>query len=136
LLQLAKVAFDSVIITELTDRGILVIKDRGLLDVRADLSYRGLDPQDCSGPLVREPDLAVFLSVSEDERHKRLAVKDDIHEDDFQPNAPGSRLYTVAQHVRSSVESLQPTRGLIIDTDNLGVDQVVERVCNELMDRL
>ena len=135
-LQLAKVAFDSVAISELTDSGIIVVKDRGLLDVRADLAYRGLDPNDCSGPLVREPDLAVFLSVSEAARHKRLAVKEDIRPEDFQPNEPGSRLFSMVQHVQSSVETLEPANGLLIDTDELGVDQVVERVCNEVLDRL
>lgn len=61
ILQAAKVALDGAVITDLTDSGVTVVKDRGVLDVRADLNYRGLSPSDCHGSLIREPDLAVYL---------------------------------------------------------------------------
>jgi thymidylate kinase len=127
-LQLAKVAVDSAAITNLTESGIAVVKDRGVLDVRADLKYRGIDPASCSGPLVREPDLAIFLQVTEEARHRRLAVKEDAQSDDFQPNTPGNRLYVMTQFVEAAVSRLAPERGLSIQTDDLTLDQVVTRI--------
>lgn len=127
-LQLAKVALDSVTINELTDSGIVVVKDRGILDVRADLNHRGLDPSECQSPLVREPDLAVYLDVSEAVRYRRLAVKEDLRPDDFEPNSPGNRMHAMSQFVMATVADMVPEHGLILQTDELSAAQVVERV--------
>lgn len=127
-LQSAKAAMDSVAINGLTDSGIVVVKDRGIIDVRADLNYRGLDPSDCQSPLIREPDLAVYLHVGEAARHRRLAVKEDVHPEDFQPNSPGHRLYAMTQFVMAAVTDLAPEHGVVLQTDDLSADQVVEQV--------
>lgn len=130
-LQLAKVALDSAKISELTDAGIVVIKDRGILDVRADLQYRKQKAAYCQGPYVREPDLAVYLAVSEVARQSRLEVKQDIRPEDFQPNVPGTRLHAIATSVLAAVTDMKE-RGRIIQTDELSVDQVVKQVYTEV----
>lgn len=133
-LQMAKVAFDSIAITDLTNLGIIVVKDRGLLDVRADLNYRGIDPAACQGPLIREPDMSIYLQVSEEVRQRRLAVKKDIQPEDFQPNMPGYRMYAMTQFIEAAVRQMGPSRGIIIATDGLSAEQVAEQAYTTVME--
>lgn len=127
-LQLAKVALDSVVITELTGSGVTVVKDRGIYDVRADLSYRGLEPSECAGPLIREPDMAVLLTADEAKRQERLVAKQDLKAEDFAPFTPGSRLYFMHQSLLRQVIAVSPERGLILDTTMLSAEQVAEMI--------
>lgn len=124
-LQAAKVAIDSIAVTELTNEGITVIKDRGILDVRADLKYRGFEPSDFYSPMIREPDLTVMLMVHEEARYRRLASKNDVHSQDYQPNLPGYRMYEMSQYLVNEVSKRVPEKGLIVQTDDLSIDTVV-----------
>jgi thymidylate kinase len=132
-LQAAKTALDSLVINELTTSGITIVKDRGVIDVRADLIYRGLDPSELRGPLMREPDLAVLLTVSEEVRHRRLNTKNDIQPQDYEPNLPGNRMYDMNQSILDQLENRPPESQLILSTDNLSIREVVDEISNEIL---
>lgn len=136
ILQLAKTALDSTVITDLTATGIVVIKDRGVIDVRADLSYRDIDPSVCRCPQIREPDFAIFLRVGEEARRRRLKVKEDLCPEDLQPNTPGHRLYAITRFVEDAVGEIAPDRGIIIPSDYLSVEQVAEIACAAIEERV
>ncbi len=133
-LQAAKTSVDSMVITELTDLGVTVVKDRGIFDVRADLKYRGFDADECVGPLIREPDLAVLLSVSEAVRQRRLVTKSDVRPEDYQPNLPGHRLFEMTRSLLEQVEARAPFGGVIIDTDNLVLEEVVDTISDRILE--
>ena len=133
-LQAAKAAVDSMVITELTDSGLIVIKDRGILDVRADLQHRGFDPADCAGPLIREPDFAVLLTVSEEGRMRRLANKPDVQPEDYQPNTPGHRLYDMTQSLQQQVEARMPDGGMIVNTDDISLREAIAVIGERILE--
>jgi len=131
-LQVAKVAVDSIVITDLINKGITVIKDRGIMDVRADLKYRGFDPADCYSPMIREPDFTVLLTVNEEGRYQRLCSKNDLRSHDYQPNLPGHRMYDMNQYLIDEVDKRVPEKGLILPTDGLSIEAVVGVITERL----
>jgi thymidylate kinase len=134
-LQAAKVAMDSIIISDLTNSGTTVVKDRGLLDVRADLQHRGLDSKKCAGPLIREPDLSFLLTVNESTRLGRLSGKVDVQPIDYQPNTPGNRLFNMTTSLNEQVEQMTD-RGLIIATDQMSLEGVVSMISSTILEQL
>lgn len=136
LAQAAHTATQSTFITALTGSGFTVVQDRSILDDRACLHAEGLNPAAHLEPSLREPDLAIFLAVSERERAKRLAVRPSTTPYSQQPNIAGSSAGTITNHILGQVETLAADdRGVIIDTDHVGIQKVTDRIVEEMRAR-
>lgn len=136
LMQVAHAATQSALISNLTSAGFIVIKDRGILDDRACLHAEGLDAAAHLEPGLREPDLAIFLAVSERERAKRLAARPSVAPYSRQPNTDGSSASTITTHILSQVQTLAAdNRGVVIDTDQVSVRGVTDIIMEELRSR-
>jgi thymidylate kinase len=78
-------------IAEGIHEGRTTVKDRWVIDVLADETHKGAVAPREVYPSILQPDLAVVLWCSEDERVSRIANRPDATPDDLIPLQPGTR---------------------------------------------
>lgn len=134
---LGSTMFHSDAITHLLSQGFSVVKSRYLDDVLAHHAHLGvLNGEQIAAlfPIV-QPDLKVILTVNEDLRRERLKARGEKDWKDRELRESGSRLDFFENYLlEKSQELINIGKALRIDTSQLQVSEVVERIVSQLLE--